>query len=102
MSFHICAFIFSCFCLIHKFFAADRLSDFNILVGDTFSESSFDSSGYSTCASVQGALGAGETKEINCNQAVTGRYVVAQLTGSNYLTICEFEVYGSASGEIIV
>ncbi len=79
--------------------AAERLSNFKILVGNQFDQSSFDSSGYSTCASVQGALGAGETRQTICDQAAIGRYVVVQLTGSDYLTLCEVAVY--ASGERI-
>ena len=32
-----------------------------------------------------------------CDKPVTGRYVIIQLAGTNYLTLCEVEVYSGES-----
>jgi hypothetical protein len=48
---------------------------------------------YDVCATQGPALGAGETKLFACPSY--GRYVVVQLKGKNFLTLCEVEVYGT-------
>lgn len=48
--------------------------------------------GYKACAEVGPALGRGETKTLPC--VATGRYLIVQLKGKNYLTLCEVDVQG--------
>ena len=83
------------------FVSAERLSNFNIAVGDSFdplNKDSFDPSTFTQCAHISGQLGAGETRTIQCNQPVRGRYVSVNLNQRNPLTICEFEVHGTPAG----
>ena len=53
-----------------------------------------DVQSWSECAFVQGALSAGELRDIQCTQLHSGRYVAIQLQGKEYLTLCEVEVFG--------
>ena len=80
-------------------FSEHKLADFTIYVGSSFDPNNFNSAGFSTCTFFQGHLGAGETSKIECGQPVTGRYVVLQLTSSEYLHICDFQVYGETGRE---
>ena len=50
------------------------------------------------CAYYQGAVGKGQTIEIYCTKEVRGRYVYVMLRGSDYLTLCEVEVFGIQGG----
>ena len=79
-------------------FTAERLADFQI--GTTFNNPSVTApvlGAYSVCASQGDALGAGKTKDFACDS--TGRYVIVQLKGANFLTLCEVEVYGGMNSE---
>ena len=79
-------------------FTAERLADFQI--GTTFNNPSVTApviGEYSVCASQGAALDAGETKDFVCD--AKGRYVIVQLKGANYLTLCEVEVYGGMNSE---
>ena len=79
-------------------FSVQRLSNFVISVGDSFdpvSKDSFDTSTSTQCAHIPGKLGNGETRVIQCNQPVRGRYVTVNLNEKNALTICEFQVHGT-------
>ena len=40
-----------------------------------------------------GAFGRGQTKALQCTQPKTGRYVFVRLRVTEYLTLCEVEVY---------
>ena len=60
------------------FHILDGVSYFNISVGDSFDPNntdSFDPSTFTQCVHVPGSLSAGETRVIQCNQPVRGRYV---------------------------
>ena len=75
------------------FSTATRLSNFQIGTTNTSPQARAPAIGnYQACAHVGGALAAGETRSITCNGK--GRYVIVQLKGRNYLTLCEVEVYG--------
>ena len=75
-------------------FAEERLADFNILVGNEFDSVNNTPSGFwGICAHVEGHLGSGETRSIPCGTPMTGRYVLLELQDTQFLTICEFEVY---------
>ena len=45
-----------------------------------------------------GQLRTSETRVIQCNHPVRGRYVTVNLNQLNPLTICEFEVHGTPAG----
>jgi hypothetical protein len=75
---------------------AERLSNFDISVTNWDPQDMAPSPSLlkdDVCATENGRLGAGETKVIPCVKV--GRYVIVQLKGRNYLTMCELEVYGS-------
>ena len=38
-------------------------------------------------------MGLAETRQFDCSEPVVGRYMVVQLAGTNYLTLCEVEVF---------
>jgi hypothetical protein len=72
---------------------ANRLANFNVGVTNTSPGQQASVLGtYQVCATSDGALGAGETKEFTCE--AVGRYVVVQLLGKEYLTLCEVEILG--------
>ena len=50
-------------------------------------------SNYPVCAAFPG--NAGGIVEITCAPAKVGRYVIVQLQATEYLTLCEVEVFGS-------
>ena len=43
--------------------------------------------------SLIGALSAGEFRKVKCDKAHVGRYVAISFDHSDYLTVCELEVY---------
>ena len=47
------------------------------------------------CAYHPGAFGRGQTKSLRCNPPKVGRFVFVRLRTTEYLTLCEVEVYGS-------
>ena len=50
------------------------------------------------CAFYQGAVGKGKTADIFCTKEVSGRYVFVMLRATDYLTLCEVEVFGIKGG----
>ena len=44
--------------------------------------------------SIIGALSAGEFRKVKCDKVHVGRYVAISFDHSDYLTVCELEVYG--------
>lgn len=72
----------------------ERLSDFNIYVGNEVDANHKIIGNYDTCAYVEGQLGLGETRTIQCSPPRFGRYASLVLDNLNYLTICEFKVHG--------
>lgn len=52
-----------------------------------------------SCATHLNALGRGETKFIQCSTPKSGRYVVVNLRITEYLTLCEVEVYAIRGGK---
>ena len=52
--------------------------------------------GYEICARVLGALQLKETKTIKC--IGKGRYLIVQMKGHYYLSLCEVEVYNRYEG----
>ena len=49
--------------------------------------------GYHLCARVRDKLAISTTTTITCNPNVSGRYLVIQLMITQYLNMCEVEVY---------
>jgi hypothetical protein len=47
---------------------------------------------YDVCATVSDRLAAGETRTLACH--ATAQYVIVQLKGNDYLTLCEVRVEG--------
>ena len=82
-----------------RIFTGDRLA--NVIVGATalnpsgrenmvLSELRFDQCGF-----YSGAIPNGATHRFNCPPGtVTGRYLVVQLNGTNFLTLCEVTATG--------
>jgi len=52
------------------------------------------SAGNQLCGIFQGPGGVGQEMTVQCAAGVTGRYLVIQLMGRQYLHLCEVEVYG--------
>jgi len=50
-------------------------------------------SNYPLCGAHPGSVGAGVTVKITCKPGLVGRYVIVQLKGSNFLTLCEVQVF---------
>ena len=75
-------------------FLAERLADFTVAVGSSFDPDRFDPRGFTTCAHVEGHLDTSETRTIQCEVPVSGRYVTLYLTQKTYLTLCELAVHG--------
>jgi hypothetical protein len=74
-----------------------RLANFNVGVTNTNpSEQTPTPINIEVCATQEAALAAGETKTFDC--VATGRYVVVQLNGTGFLTLCEVEVLGGKTG----
>jgi hypothetical protein len=75
----------------------DRLANFNVGVTNTSpTELAPTPDNIEVCATQEAALAAGETKTFDC--VATGRYVVVQHIGTNYLALCEVEVLGGKTG----
>ncbi|GMH44734.1 hypothetical protein BSKO_12686 [Bryopsis sp. KO-2023] len=70
----------------------DRLKNFKISVGDK------QPYGLNPACVINGAQGMGETKAWKC--PLKGRYVTVSLQGSNYLTLCEVQVYANVPGPV--
>ncbi|GMH44697.1 hypothetical protein BSKO_12649 [Bryopsis sp. KO-2023] len=70
----------------------DRLKNFKISVGDK------QPYGLNPACVVNGAQGMGESKAWKC--PLKGRYVTISLQGTNYLTLCEVEVYANVAGPV--
>ena len=71
------------------------MANFYIRVGQTFNPATFDPTTYTQCAYQSAALGAGETKEFECERSILGRYVTVHfpVTRTEVLTLCEVAVY---------
>ena len=69
--------------------AAERLANFQVGTTDVDPRTKAPAvnGGYSVCATVTSALRPGESRSLKC--VGTGRYVIVQLKGRNYLTLCE-------------
>lgn len=68
---------------------AQRLKNFQIRVGNT--KPAGDMASNALCAEVPGQLPGGPTT-IQCTGTVAGRYLVVQLKGADWLTVCEVQV----------
>ena len=74
------------------FLEGTRLANFQIGTTNTNPTQTAPAVGnYRPCAVNGGAMEKGECKAIDCHSK--GRYLVVQLRGSNYLTLCEVQVY---------
>ena len=45
------------------------------------------------CKYHAGTIGSGQTVELSCSEAISGRYVYVTLRITEYLTLCEVEVF---------
>ena len=74
----------------------ERTADFYIRVGQTFNQGSFDPTAYTLCYYQPTALVAGETKMFHCPAPIEGRLVTVHFSANKteYLTLCEVEVFG--------
>ena len=54
------------------------------------------------CKYHPGAVKQGATIDIRCNSPLSGRNVMIQLRGRNYLTLCEVQVFGNLAAEPVV
>ena len=57
-------------------------------------------SSFFRCAFHPGAFGKGQTKDISCTTQRTGRYVFIILRATEYLTLCEVEVFAVRGGRL--
>ena len=76
------------------FVTVSRLDHFEVRVGSNFSEDTFHPSSYELCASHNQIFAGGVTLHLPCITALRGRYVVVTIPDSQFLTICEVQVYG--------
>ena len=53
-----------------------------------------DHTGYHQCGAYPGVPRQGDPNEIICADEVIGRYVYLYLAATNYVQLCEVEVYG--------
>jgi hypothetical protein len=72
---------------------AERLGNYQIGTTSKDPSGGVKLDGYNVCATHAGEMGAAETKTFACS--VTDQYVIVQLKGKNYLTLCEVEVFES-------
>ena len=49
---------------------------------------------YQLCSHYGGAAGRGQLLNLNCRRPMYGRYVIVQIHGRQWLTLCEVEVFG--------
>jgi hypothetical protein len=76
----------------------ERLSNFNIGTMNTAPSGALLPSQYSLCAYFPGYPPAGSTTTIPCQPGTApGRYLIVQIPISNYLTMCEVQVYPAGS-----
>jgi hypothetical protein len=76
----------------HVHLIDDRLTNFVVGLTKTSPNVRAPADGnYDVCASVTDSLRSGETRTLSC--IGTGRYLVVQLMGTNFLSLCEVEVY---------
>jgi len=75
-----------------------RLADFVVGVSNLSPEQRAPKVGsYPVCATFNGAPTKQEPITLTCKGAPTGRYIVVQLLNTNYLEICELEVFSSGA-----
>ena len=76
----------------------ERLHDFTVGVTDVRATPSLgpDKSPYELCAAHPGAFG--DSVNLTCSPAVTGRFLFIQLEPNGMLTLCEVEVFVVAAG----
>ena len=70
----------------------DRLKNFHILVDNRENNTNTND----LCFRHLGAVGRGNTKDINCTEPILGRFVFVKLNGAILLTLCEVEVFAAA------
>ncbi|XP_065054823.1 uncharacterized protein LOC135683490 [Rhopilema esculentum] len=68
----------------------DRLSDFNIVVGNSIE----DNGGSNIACAVNQSVPLGGTKLFPCRPRLHGRYLYIQQNKAEYLTLCEVRVFG--------
>ena len=78
--------------------SADRLANFIVFAtnsepqtGSSLAE--VQSDGYNECGQYSGTPPGGQFVTVTCDSGSIGQYVFIYLPTSNYLTICEVEVY---------
>ena len=80
------------------FHSAERLTGVTVKVSDRTppvkNPKDLDGSGYSLCAKYSAKPKAGQIINMKCRANAAGRYVYVYIPTTNYLTICEVEVYG--------
>ena len=80
------------------FHLAERLTGVTVKVSDRTppvkTPKDLDGSGYSLCAKYSAKPKAGQIINMKCRANAAGRYVYVYIPTTNYLTICEVEVYG--------
>ena len=82
--------------------SGDRLKDFYVGVTDNLPTTVAPTPSpinYELCHHYAGQVPQGARERILCDGPVTGRYLIVQLTGTNYLTLCAVEAYASKSTE---
>lgn len=82
------------------FFAADRLSNFDIDVfrpktNQVLQLSNFQQGINSRCHYQPGGLPQNQMLNVTCTPGTYGRYVRIRLRGDNPMTLCEVEIFGA-------
>ena len=54
--------------------------------------------GLTLCAQYPGTSATGDIIDLTCESPVTGQYLVVQLRGTNFLSLCEVQVSGTPKG----
>ena len=73
--------------------SVDRLRQFFIRVGNDYSMTGYSPTVHALCWYEPDAFGINETKTFNCTEPLVGRYVTIHFNRSEYLSLCEVEVY---------
>ena len=77
---------------------AQRLKDFRVVASDfkppAPSGYNLEHEGYRECGRWKGIPAAGKVATLKCDEKAIGRYVYIFIPGTEYLTICEAEIYG--------
>lgn len=55
----------------------------------------FDHIGYRECGQFSGTPTAGMPTEIECDELSVGRYVYVWIPSTQYMTLCEVEIFGT-------